>query len=342
MTTAASSVEACGSLQGRLAEFIGARVNGGTAEVSRPHRVGGGSSRENWPFDAVWEDGGGQHTHALLLRRDPEDSVVSSDRNVEFNLLRVLETTPVPTPKALWIDGTGEHFDRPSMILERCPGSAVRSVLRDKDPLALGLPGRLGLAQELCQLLATVHRVDVDGTGLSRIVQPPLGNPAEDELRSWLAELDRQETAPEPQLRMVSTWLGDNLPEPPKRHALVHGDFRPANVLLHQGRIEALLDWELARLGDPLDDLGWYTTPLYRSEHFIPGVWEPADFLALYEQLTGCAVDRAALKFWQVMAMFRLAVIALTSVRSQLDGTSDRPTAPITGLAARALAAAIG
>ncbi|MCG2621229.1 phosphotransferase family protein [Arthrobacter sp. I2-34] len=341
MTRMAPSVETPVPLQGRIADFIGARVDGGAVEVSGLHRVGGGSSRENWPFDALWGNGGSRRSHALLLRRDPQDSVVSSDRDVEFNLLGALESTPVPAPRALWIDEAGNHFDRPSMILERCPGSAARSVLRDKDPLGLGLPGQVGLAQELCRLLVTVHRLDVGDAGLDGILQPPPNNPAEDQLRMWLAELDRQETAPEPQLRMAATWLGDNLPDPPERLVLVHGDFRPANVLVHEGRIEALLDWELARLGDPLDDLGWYTAPLYRQEHFIPGFWEASDFLACYEQLAGFAVEPAALKFWQVLATFRLAVIALTSVRSFREGTADRPTAPVTGIAAQALAAAI-
>ena len=340
MTMAA--VEASGPLRERLAGFIGARVDGRDIDVSGLHRVGGGSSRENWPFDAAWGTGQSRRTHALLLRRDPEESVVDSDRNVEFRLLGALASTPVPAPRALWIDAAGDEFDRPSMILERCPGAASRSVLRDRDPLALGVPGRTALAQELCRLLAAVHQVDLERTGLVKILGPLPRNPAEEELRSWVAELDRQEKAPEPQLRMVATWLGDNLPEPPERQVLVHGDFRPANVLIHDGRVEALLDWELARLGDPLDDLGWYTTPLYRQEHFIPGAWDPADFLGRYEELTGHTVDPAALRFWQVMAVFRLAAIALTSVRSLREGTTDRPTAPITGLAARALATAIG
>lgn len=342
MTKAAGDVEASGSLETSIAEFIGARVDSADVEISGLHRVGGGSSRENWPFDAVWGNGDSRHTHALLLRRDPEESVVHSDRNREFNLIAALEPTPVPVPKALWIDEAGRYFARPSMILERCQGVAARNVLRAKDPLNLGLSGRTGLAKELCQLLATVHDLDVGSTGLGTILQPAPENPAEDELQTWAAELDRQEMGTEPQLRMVVTWLGDHLPSPPGRHVLVHGDFRPANVLIRDGRINALLDWELARIGDPLDDLGWYTAPLYGKEHFIPGNWQLSDFLGHYERLTGCTVEPAALKFWQVMATFRLAVIALTSVRSLRKGASDRPTAPITGLTTQALAAAIG
>ena len=137
---------------------------------------------------------------------------------------------------------------------------------------------------------------------------------------------------------MAAEWLRDHLPPPPPRTVLVHGDFRPANVLVENGAFAVLLDWELSHLGDPLDDLGWYTTPLYAREHFIPGVWEQADFLRRYTGLSGIAVDPAALRFWQVMSTFRLAVIALTAVRSFCEGGSDRPAAPADAVIRRVLA----
>jgi aminoglycoside phosphotransferase (APT) family kinase protein len=330
------------SLRQVLADYIAEHSGSPAVRVENLHRVGGGSSRENWPFDLSGSEDAGDKWQALLLRRDPTESVVTSDRTVEFNLLRALEPTPIPSPAVLWLDELGRSFGRPSMIMARSPGEASRALLRDRDPLALGPEGRLRLARELCTLLAELHALDIEATGIGKIVPAPAVSPAAGELASWTSELDRQELDPEPRLRMVATWLAENLPQAPSRLVLVHGDYRPANVLVHDGRIEALLDWELARLGDPLDDLGWYTTPLYRREHFIEGSWETDDFLDLYERTTGSAVDRDALKFWQVMAIFRLAVIALTSVRSFLDGASDRPTAPIRQLTAQALATAIG
>lgn len=289
-------------------------------------RAGTGSSRENWPFDAEWTVGGVRTTHRLLMRRDPAAAVVDTGRDTEFRLLRRLAGTPVPVPEVYWLDATGDFLSRPTMIVRRHDGAADRAVLRDTDPLRLGTAGRVTLAERICDLLAGLHRVNTD------IVRQELPDPGEHpaayELDSWVSALDAQELEPQPALRLAASWLRDHLPEPPDRLVLVHGDFRPANVLVHKGQAAVLLDWELAHLGDPLDDLGWYTAPLYAREHFVPGAWEPADFLRRYTELTGTDADRDALRFWQVLATFRLAVIALTGVRTFCVAGTDRPAAP--------------
>ncbi|MWA03243.1 phosphotransferase [Actinomadura sp. LD22] len=305
--------------------------------VTGLHRSGSGSSRENWPFDAEWNDRGERARHRLLMRRDPPAAVVDTGRDMEFRLLRRLAATAVPAPRVLWLDDTGERLMRPTMIVERHPGEAHRAVLRDADPLGLGDKGRLALAERLCEVLAELHRVDVDATGIGEELEDPGENPARHELTRWERELDAHELEPQPGLRLAAAWLRDNLPEPPARTVLVHGDFRPANVLVHDGALSVLLDWELAHLGDPVDDLGWYTAPVYRREHFQPG-WEPDDFLRRYTELTGIEVDPRALAFWQVLSMFRLAVIALTGIRAFCGG-SDRPAAPADALIRQVLAA---
>jgi aminoglycoside phosphotransferase (APT) family kinase protein len=301
-------------------------------EVWGLRRSGTGTSRENWPFDAAWIENGTRSVHQLLMRRDPPAGVVETQRAVEFALLRRLAGTPVPAPKVHWLDDSGEHLLRPTMIVERYEGSAHRAVLRSADPLALGEAGRRALAERMCEVLASLHTVDVDAAGLRSDLAGPGGNPAEQELTRWERELDKQELEPQPALRAAAAWLRDNMPAPPSRLVVVHGDYRPANVLVHRGELARLLDWELAHLGDPADDLGWYTAPLYAHEHFIPGVWEVGDFLRRYAELTGIRIDRSALAFWQIMATFRLAIIALTGVRIFCQGATHRPAAAADGL----------
>lgn len=140
-------------------------------------------------------------------------------------------------------------------------------------------------------------------------------------------------------LRFVARWLRDHMPPPPARLSLVHGDFRPANVLIYDGQVEVVLDWELAHLGDPVDDLGWYTCSIYTAEHFPAGGRGIDDFLARYAVAAGLAgVDPDRLHFWQVMSTFRLAVMALTGIRNFCEGTSDRPAAPVDRVVRQALA----
>ncbi|NKQ57061.1 phosphotransferase family protein [Amycolatopsis sp. K13G38] len=313
----------------RLRAFLAAR-NTGAEEVTIDglQRSGTGSSRENWPFDASWNDAGTPVHRRLLLRRDPPSAVVDTGRSTEYALLKALEPTPVPAPVAYWLDDDGAELLRPSMVVDRHPGKAHRAVLRDKNPLGLSGQGRAQLAKSLCDLLARVHRVDVVATGLPA----PLPDPATAEVNRWEGLLDEAELEPQPVLRWTLRWLRDHVPAPPDRLALVHGDFRPANVLVHNGAVEVLLDWELAHLGDPRDDLGWYCAPVYTREHFIPGVWEQDDFLRRYTELTGTEVSAGALLFWQVLSLFRLAVIALQGVRIFCAGETDRPAAPPTAL----------
>lgn len=325
-------------LRGTLLEFLAARMpDRAGLDVTDPRRLGGGSSQENWSFDLSWTEDGTRRTTPLLLRREPESGVVDTARETEFALLEKLGESAVPVAEVHWTDD-GAVFGRPSMIVERRRGSAHRGVLRDGDPLQIGDDARLELARDLVDLLASVHRVEVAELDLPAILPEPGPDPARDELERWIAELDRVEREPQPALRFTARWLRDHLPPPPERVALVHGDFRPANVLVHEGRLEVLLDWELAHLGDPVDDLGWYTCSIYRREHFLAGRWEVGDFLARYQSATGVEeVDADRLHFWQVMSTFRLAILALAGVANFLDGAADRPAAPAERVARQAL-----
>lgn len=273
-----------------------------------------------------------------MLRREPEASVVDSTQDQEFALLQALAATDLPVAKVLRLDD-GTVFERPAMVVERRPGSAHRALLRDTDPLGLGEGARLRLAGELADLLQAVHSVDVQdvGLGVGAALADPPSNPAEHELECWLRELDRVQLEPQPALQLTAEWLRQHLPPPPERVTLVHGDFRPANVLVDNGRVEALLDWELAHLGDPVDDLGWYSCSLYAQEHFLADRWAVSDFLRRYDEAGGGTVDAGRLHFWQVMSIFRLAVIALAAVRNFCDGVTDRPTPPAEQVALCAL-----
>jgi len=296
--------------------------------VTELRRVGTGASRENWPFDLRWRDGDDADRSArLVLRRDPTGEVVATARSAEFGLLRALENTPVRAPVVRWLDDAGDHLLRPSMIVDRYDGIATRAALRESDPLGLGRAGQVDLAEQMCDALVQVHQVDVAATGIVDVLPDPGPNPAEHELQEWEAVLNEQELEPQPALRLSVHWMRRHLPPPPARQCVVHGDYRPGNVLVKDGRIEVVLDWELSRRGDPVDDLGWYFAPLYRREHFVADAFGPAEFLARYESASGTSVDRESLRWWEVMATFRLAVMALTGVRTFCTGEAQRPAA---------------
>lgn len=332
--------EAIADLRGDLQAFLADRLPRDAApEVLDVRRVGTGSSRENWPFDAEWSENGVRSVHRLLMRRDPPASVVDTTRSAEFALLRSLAGTGLPVPAVHWLDDDGARLSRPTMIVERHNGQADRAVLRPADPLGLGPAGQRRLAERMCDVLCDLHAIDVVTTGIRDALPDPGPQPAARELEHWICELDAQELEPQPELRCAASWLREQLPPPPPALVLVHGDYRPANMLVHDGRLAVVLDWELAHLGDPLDDLGWYTAPLYRREHFIPQHWEQRDLLDRYTARTGREMDPDHLHFWQVFSTFRLAIIALSGVRAFVAGGSDRAAAPAQFVIGQVLAA---
>ena len=102
----------------KLQGFIESQLPGAAdVQISGLRRLTGGLSRENWVFDAAWNEGGRRCEHALIMRRDPEGSVLETDRRIEFEVLRALEDSPVPTPRVFWLDAGGEWLERPSLVM---------------------------------------------------------------------------------------------------------------------------------------------------------------------------------------------------------------------------------
>ena len=312
----------------RLLAFLRAQLPGAEGLTIRGlHRTTGGQSRENWPFDASWSDAEGAHDLPLLLRRDPIGSVLETDRRVEFGVLAALRGSDVPAPGIRWIDAEGGYLGRPAVVMDRLDGTCDHFVLSGGH-LQLPEADRRRLAERYCDVMASIHRVDWRNAGLDPTFFPVPAHPAHAAIDHWSAELARQQVEPHPELTEVACWLRAHAPEA-QTVTLVHGDLKPGNSLLHQdaaGRwdVQVMLDWETAHLGDPLEDVGWVTNPLRQREHLIPGVWERADLIARWEATTGLVADPAAVRFWNVLANYKLATITLTGVRSFLDGRGER------------------
>jgi len=308
-------------LQDQLTAFVRAQVGAAAPRIEGLARLGVGRSRENWIFDAHRPDGGIDH---LILRQDPPGGLVSTDRGTEFAVLRALEGSGIAAPRALWLDADAQWLERPSLVMYREPGACEYDAVNGHRPAQ----ARLCLAREFCDLLVAVHEVDWRAIGLGEVLPDPGSHPSRTELRGWEAVLRRDQVEAYPELEFVIDALAATAPacaDP----VLVHADFKPGNVLLEGDRITALLDWELAHLGDPMEDLGWVTQPLRTREHLIRGAWERADLISHYELARGIAVDLEALAWWNTFASFKTAVMQVSGLRAFLDGRSDdayRPT----------------
>lgn len=294
-------------------------------QIDELTRLRGGVSSEIWAFDGTWKEGHEERRRALILRTGCAHEFSFAGRVAEYRVLKALEASDIPAPRVYWFDPEGHHLGRQAMVMERCVGVADRMLLTPKNRFGLDEQERTRLARRMIELLGKIHAIDVSTTDIEEAT--PHSNPAETKLRQHDEAIVSLELEPLPELRIASWWLWRHLPPSPARRTIVHGDYRPANMLFADGVITALLDWEFTGVGDPMEDLGWYLSPYYATEHLIPGTFEYDDVIALYEQVTGTTADRAAILFWSVFAIYKLAYMTVAALRWMVDGDPSRMTA---------------
>jgi len=306
-------------IRARVTAFLRDELASDTLTIVDVERIGVGRSRENWIFDLELDG----TREPLILRRDPDGGLVDTDRGTEFAVLRALERSAVPAPVPRWLDASGAALGRPSLVMRRASGTCDYRVVNGDRPLA----DRVRLAEQFCDLLAQVHDVDWAAVGLGEVLTDPGPQAARAELAKWEAVLREDQLEAYPELDLAIDRFRATAP-PSTGTVLVHADFKPGNMLLDGDDVVALLDWELAHLGDPLEDLGWVTQPLRTKEHLIDGAWSAADLVHRYAERTGRAVDPAALAWWSAFSTFKTAVMQVSGLRAFLEGRSDEPYRP--------------
>ncbi|XKH35817.1 phosphotransferase family protein [Azospirillum doebereinerae] len=187
------------------------------------------------------------------------------------------------------------------------------------------------LARELGRQLGLLHRVTPDAPGLERLPEPPLC-PAQEllgHLHAWIGDLARRD----PVLAWGLRWLEVNAP-PPGPLVLCHRDFRTGNYLVKDGRLTAILDWEFAGFGDPMEDLGWFCARSWRFRRVnreAGGIADRADLYAGYEETSGRRVDPKRVAYWETAAYLRWAAIALQQGERHSTGAEPSLELALTG-----------
>ncbi len=285
-----------------------------SAAIAGLVRLPGGASRESWVFDAV---PAGRPPRRLVFRRDPPGHHVQTSRRDEFLLLQAAAAAGVCVPPVLWCEDDPQVLGAPGFVMEFVAGETLgRRLLRDEEYA----PARAALPGELARALARIHAIDPGAV-------PFLARPAEGESPAG-AELARYEQiyraiTPDahPALELAFRWLAARPPEP-ARWTVVHGDFRIGNVIFGPEGLRTVLDWELAHVGDPMEDLGWLCVRSWRfgaDDQPVGGLCAREPFLAMYGEAAGVAVDPAAVRWWEVFGNLKWAVICIMQARTFLD-----------------------
>lgn len=266
-------------------------------------RLSGGASRETYAFTAR----GVGRPRRLVLRRDPPGTV-SSGLALEGALLAAAAGEGVPVPAVVASGADPAELGAAFVVMEHVDGETIpRRILRDA-----GLEdARRGLAAQCGAALAAVHRIPPDAVP---------GLPAGDVLAQLTVLLDGL-GQPHPALELGLRWLAAHRPAP-FADAVVHGDFRLGNLMVDPSGLRAVLDWELAHRGDPLEDLGWLCVKAWRfgGSRPVGGFGTLDELVDSYEASCGRAVDRDALAWWQVYGTVRWGVICIVQAHTHLSG----------------------
>ena len=274
----------------------------GQARVASLVRLSGGMSREAWTLDVDVPDGQAWQRRACVMLRSADASLIESGLEAEAALLSALEPAGLPIPKIVWADISGDRVQRPAVIMERIPGSSEPRELGRLDTAT-----RRRIEDQFVAFLARLHEVPLDALPFPDIAAAEV---AAVQVKRWSSLLVAEDYASFPALAEVVRWLETRTPVP-TRVSLVHGDFRYGNLLFDQTGLTGVLDWELAHLGDPVEDLVW----AYRPFRAGTAPQRPLhELVSDYAQLAGADVPWSSISYYRVFSEFKTAVIYLTGV----------------------------
>lgn len=289
-------------------------------------RIAVGWSHETWLFDVTWREDGESRRRGLCLRRDPGNALLRhlSDLEVQYRVLCCLDPTPLPTPKPYWFERDPAILGAPFLVMERVPGTCPNPWGREGRAFYAAAAARGTLPASFTATLATLHTLDWRAAGLDFLGVPSAGRDfAHREIAKWRELIDVAERPPEPILTDLLGWLEANAPST-NRITLVHGAYRTGNLLIHEDRISAVLDWELEVLGDPMYDVAYVLSDLNREgTPLLSNLVERNAFIHDYEAATGITIDVDACRYYNVLYAMRTAAFWMSASGLYAAGRSD-------------------
>jgi aminoglycoside phosphotransferase (APT) family kinase protein len=312
-----------------LREFMDGHGLGGGALSASP--IGEGHSNVTY---LIQRDDGSE----LVLRRPPRPPLPPSAHDVlrEARLLGALEDTPARVPKVLAVGEDPTLIGSPFYLMERVAGEVIVFSL----PAALDLPAeRRRIADELIDALVEIHAVDWRAVGLEGFGKPT--GYLERQLRRFSGLWEINKTREIPAVERVGQWLAEHRPDPnpPAPATIVHGDYRLGNTIFAAGapaELRAVLDWEMATIGDPLADLG-YLCMMWSEPGDPPGGLRDAlgrvtraegfptraELIARYEERSGRSMRE--LRWYIALAVWKSVVFMEGNYKRAVAGTTDDP-----------------
>jgi aminoglycoside phosphotransferase (APT) family kinase protein len=281
----------------------------GDCRIENLRRLTGGSAAHTWRFALVAKD----TTRELILRMaHPGDQFDGGlNKLQEATAQSSAFTHGVPVAQILHVlqhaDGLGEGFVMACVEGETIPQKILR---HDKFAIARDV-----MAAQCGRILATLHAVPL--INVACLPNQTLSQQLDALRRSYDFYGEKL-----PVFNYAFRWLQQHMPAA-ERRTLVHGDFRNGNLMVNEAGINAVLDWELAHIGDPMEDLGWLCVNSWRFgniENPVGGFGRREDLYRSYSAASGYAVDPQRVRFWELYGIVKWGVICLYQTHVHLQG----------------------
>lgn len=320
------------ALASKFAAYAEARMEGTSGmRVTRLTRIHGGASRQTYSIDLAYAEAGQDKTLGVILRRDPVDSLIDTERKVEFAAIRSMESIDIPVPRALFLEENPEQLGAPFFVMERVevgiPAQPFQLEALD--------PHRETLGRQMFRYLGRIAAADPAGSALAEAIDVPTPETCwSRELDYWEGEIDKNARKPEPIAKAAIRHLRRNPPPAARKLSIVHGDFRIGNFLHNEaGRITAVLDWEMAHIGDPYEDVAWATDLLWSGGDIAraAGMLPWPDAVAEWELNSGVKFDFQAFEWWSIFSSVKAIGIWISSARAFAEGANDDPILAFSG-----------
>ena len=278
-------------------------------KVSNLEPLTGGASKEIWKFEV---SNAKQSTKMILRRGSGIEGPLAIKTADEARIQKEVIKVGAPVPIILAVSKNEEELGD-SYIMHFVEGESIaRKILRDKE-YKKALPI---LAYQCGEAIAKIHNVDINNFSFLP------KKPAEDQLENLYSTYQSFEQ-PSPVFEYAYLWLKEqdfgNFQE-----SLVHGDFRLGNIIVNADGLQSIIDWELAHIGNPLQDLGWLCGNSWRfgkNNKVVGGFGELEDLLEGYNSVSKLKVNKEMVRCWQVFGTFRWGVICLIQAYAHLNGT---------------------
>jgi aminoglycoside phosphotransferase (APT) family kinase protein len=291
-----------------LARFADDELGTGGHTVESLTRLSGGASRETFSLDLVGPDG--VVTPAVVQRVRGSTSLSTPTMVGEAELLRAARRSGVAVAEVIGASDDPSILGAPFVLMGRIEGETLaRKILRD-DEFA---DARRAVVRQCGEALAGIHALPLDVAAHLREAEPV------EQLTGLLDSLGE----PHPAFELAIGWLQANRPEPVEAR-VVHGDFRLGNLMVGPDGLRAVLDWELAHLGDPREDLGWLCVRAWRFGSDLPvaGLGTYQELLDAYSAASGVTVDADAVHWWEVLGTLKWGIICILQTAGHLSGAS--------------------